>query len=39
VAETTRCVGCELLEMERDNLPDSDRKGVRVFLVPNMRAE
>lgn len=33
VAESRQCPGCELLEMERENVPDK-AKGVRSFLVP-----
>lgn len=34
VAEFDQCPGCELIEMERKNVPD-DAKGVRVYLKPN----
>lgn len=36
VAETRRCIGCELLELEQDGVPEeADTKGVKFFLVPN----
>lgn len=34
VGDAYRCPGCELKEMERENLPD-DAKGIHVGLVPN----
>lgn len=33
VGESHQCAGCEVLEQERENVPDK-AKGVRVFLVP-----
>jgi len=34
IGEMKRCVGCELLEMEQENVPDGE-KGIKVFLVKN----
>lgn len=33
VAQSDRCLGCEVLAQEKDNLPE-DTKGIRLFLVP-----
>ena len=37
VAQSTTCLGCEVIEMERDNVHE-DAKGVRIFLVPRAMA-
>lgn len=34
VSDAWQCPGCELLEMERENIPEG-YKGVKVFLVKN----
>lgn len=34
VTEARRCVGCELIEMERENIPkDANTKGMKIVLV------
>ena len=38
VAESYTCPGCEVLEMEHDNI-DKDRKGVKTYLQPRAIAE
>lgn len=35
ISDMKRCPGCELLEMERDNVPTDNAKGVKVFLLKN----
>jgi hypothetical protein len=35
VAEVTRCVGCELIEMEQENVAEDNRKGIRIGLTAN----
>lgn len=34
VSHTERCPGCELKEMERENVPEH-AKGIRIGLIPN----
>lgn len=34
VASTHRCPGCELKEMERDQIPENT-KGIKIGLIPN----
>lgn len=38
VAHTSRCPGCEVIEMEQANIPDK-AKGVRVGLMPRALAD
>jgi hypothetical protein len=38
VANTKRCVGCELIEIEQGQLPEN-AKGMKVFLEPRAVAE
>ncbi|MFJ7422731.1 hypothetical protein ACIQXD_29630 [Streptomyces uncialis] len=39
VTETSRCPGCELVEMERAQVPDgADGRGVKIGLRPRERA-
>lgn len=38
VSNTKRCLGCEAMELERNNIPE-DAKGVKVFLEPREVAE
>ncbi len=37
VAQSTTCLGCEVIEMERDNIHEG-AKGVRIFLSPRVLA-
>jgi hypothetical protein len=37
VAQATTCLGCEVIERERDNVHEQ-AKGVRIFLVPRAMA-
>lgn len=38
IAETRRCAGCELLEMERENVA-AEEKGVKYFLMKNLHKD
>lgn len=38
VAQTERCLGCELISMEHENVPKGE-KGIRIFLVLRSYAE